>query len=362
MFVPLVHRCLYSFRAKPYREKYSKDTLINYGEGILHTLNLYREWYETNDFRADYICFDSLAYWGKAIAKENGIPSIALHTIQPFDLNDFETEGYLYLQPYANAFANREFFNRTLHIFSRVAYEKYGLAQEFSFVDLLSAKGDSNLVLVPDFMCKYRNSLDGNYYIFNPIMEEVTCESECSDIAKDADDIVIYISTGSIINNQEFLYKCIEASLLIPNCEVHISAGVNFDEILKKYGDYSQLFVYKFAPQKAILNRAKLFITHGGMNSVCESIYYKTPMVIIPFVNDEYLNAIMVEQNNFGEMLKLNVSEQQLFETISRVICDESIANSISDASELMKSTNALEEVLTYFQSVVQKKTINSNM
>lgn len=243
-----------------------------------------------------------------------------------------------------------------------IAYEKYGLAQEFSFVDLLSAKGDSNLVLVPDFMCKYRNSLDGNYYIFNPIMEEVTCESECSDIAKDADDIVIYISTGSIINNQEFLYKCIEASLLIPNCEVHISAGVNFDEILKKYGDYSQLFVYKFAPQKAILNRAKLFITHGGMNSVCESIYYKTPMVIIPFVNDEYLNAIMVEQNNFGEMLKLNVSEQQLFETISRVICDESIANSISDASELMKSTNALEEVLTYFQSVVQKKTINSNM
>ena len=98
------------------------------------------------------------------------------------------------------------------------------------------------------------------------------------------------------------------------------------------------------------------------MNSVCESIYYKTPMVIIPFVNDEYLNAIMVEQNNFGEMLKLNVSEQQLFETISRVICDESIANSISDASELMKSTNALEDVLTYFQSVVQKKTINSNM
>ena len=64
------------------------------------------------------------------------------------------------------------------------------------------------------------------------------------------------------------------------------------------------IFVYPFVPQLKILKSASLFITHGGMNSVNEALYYGTPMLVIPVGNDQPRVAQQIEDLHLGKYLK----------------------------------------------------------
>ena len=56
-------------------------------------------------------------------------------------------------------------------------------------------------------------------------------------------------------------------------------------------------------PQLEILQRAALFISHGGMNSVNESLFYGVPLVVIPQQMEQLLNGRMVERAGAGILL-----------------------------------------------------------
>ena len=63
-------------------------------------------------------------------------------------------------------------------------------------------------------------------------------------------------------------------------------------------------FVYPFVPQLEVLQKASLFITHGGMNSVNEALYYGTPMIVIPVGNDQPTVARQIETLYLGKYMK----------------------------------------------------------
>lgn len=63
-------------------------------------------------------------------------------------------------------------------------------------------------------------------------------------------------------------------------------------------------FVYPFVPQLEVLQKASLFITHGGMNSVNEALYYGTPMIVIPVGNDQPTVARQIETLHLGKYMK----------------------------------------------------------
>ncbi len=48
-------------------------------------------------------------------------------------------------------------------------------------------------------------------------------------------------------------------------------------------------------PQLEVLKQANLFITHGGMNSSSESLYFGVPMIVIPVMGDQPIVAQRIE-------------------------------------------------------------------
>src|SRR5699024_11773708 len=62
--------------------------------------------------------------------------------------------------------------------------------------------------------------------------------------------------------------------------------------------------VQKFVPQLEILQKADVFLTHSGMNSVNESLYFGVPMVVFSQHSEQRLVAEQVIKTGTGGELK----------------------------------------------------------
>lgn len=326
-------------------ENIDRFTLLNCAEGILLTSKNYLDDFEKNADKPDLIIFDSMAYWGKMIAEKHKIYSISLITIQPFTHKNFIDYAYQYLSTYSSKFKDSQSFLRSLHIFQEIAKSKYNLSNEFVYDDLLCATGDQNLVLMPKSFCKFFESLNVSFKGFSPLID-----FKSKNINKEKS---VYIATGSMINDIEFLTQCINI-LLNLKIKIHVGAGKFARELKQKFACFDNIYIYEFAPQLEILQNCSGFITHGGSNSICEAIYCKTPMVVIPFTNDEFLNAEMVTQCKIGLKLKNDSNEiaKNLKDYVEKLLKDRSFADNIEELSKEIDSS----KILNIIDEVINKK------
>ncbi len=114
---------------------------------------------------------------------------------------------------------------------------------------------------------------------------------------------VIYVSLGTILKGAgKFFRACMDA-FRDEDVTVVLSVGKDFD--IAKLGKIPKNFIAKnHIPQIAVLRQAGLFITHGGMNSVSEAMIHGVPMLVIPFVSDQPVNARQVEKLGLGKVLE----------------------------------------------------------
>ena len=60
-------------------------------------------------------------------------------------------------------------------------------------------------------------------------------------------------------------------------------------------------------------NNTRLFITHGGLNSVIEALYYGVPMLEVPLFADQFLNVnALIKKNMALKMDYRKISEKSL--------------------------------------------------
>ena len=146
-------------------------------------------------------------------------------------------------------------------------------------------------------------------------------KEEAFDFVK-GDRCVIYISLGTIVKGAtKFFQNCVECFRDV-NEDIIISVGKQFD-VKKLKNVPSNVHIYKSVPQIQVLKMADVFVTHGGMNSVSEALVAGTPMVVIPFVSDQPVNARCVEKLGVGKCLEYSkVTKEMLREFTNAVYYD----------------------------------------
>lgn len=140
---------------------------------------------------------------------------------------------------------------------------------------------------------------------------------------------VIYISMGTLLEGLEpFFNTCIDTFSDFKGVVVMAIGDRNDRSKIKKAPD--NFIIASYVPQSEILNEADVFITHGGMNSVHDAIYFNVPFVIIPHDKDQPMIAQrLTELEAAHRLLKEHVNVQSLKEAVTDVLLNEKYKHGI---------------------------------
>lgn len=68
----------------------------------------------------------------------------------------------------------------------------------------------------------------------------------------------------------------------------------------------------------------RLFITHGGYNSLLETSKAAVPMIILPLFSDQYANGYRAIRHGLGLMLnKFEIDSRKIAHTIETVLAND---------------------------------------
>ena len=251
---------------------------------------------EFKNFKPDVVYTDSVCFWGKLNAWKHNVPMVV--STSTFAFNQMSS-GYMKNSPkeMAGLLFGLPKISRELKKLKPYGYHVKNL---FS---LIQSDNNTDSVVYTSYRFQpYAESFSDHYTFVGPsVFSKVIPQ-------KEMERPLIYISMGTVINDRpDFYSKCI-AALKDLNVDVIISCGNAIDR--EKLGALpDNIKVYPYVDQLDILSKADAFITHCGMNSVSESLYMATPMVLYPQTGEQNAVARRVTEIGAGIMLKDDSSE-----------------------------------------------------
>jgi UDP:flavonoid glycosyltransferase YjiC (YdhE family) len=125
---------------------------------------------------------------------------------------------------------------------------------------------------------------------------------------------LVYMSLGSQIYHQPAMFRAV-----IEACEGRdVDLVLSVSDLLDVGGLGAlpkHVTAVRYAPQWSLLERARVFVTHGGANSVMEAVTCAVPMLVSPLCNDQFHNAHFVERAGLGVALDLRTARAEAIGT-----------------------------------------------
>lgn len=135
---------------------------------------------------------------------------------------------------------------------------------------------------------------------------------------------LIYASLGSVQNTKQEIFGAIAAACQDLDVQLVITHGGGMSAEAVQALPGSPLVV-SYAPQVEVLARTSLTITHGGMNTVLDSLSHGVPLVAIPITFEQPGTGARIRWTKTGEVIPLSrLSVPRLQTAIQQVLTDES--------------------------------------
>ena len=275
---------------------------------------------DMEQLKPDCIVADSMAVWGKAVAMKFGIPFVSSTTT--FAFNQYSAKimkrsmGELIQMIVSMPKINKDI--------KRLQEKGYPVK---SVLDIIQNDDNTHTVVYtsPEFQpCS--DTFSDKYAFVGPSIRPAA-----SEIEKKKDKLV-YISMGTVNNDMLTLYRRFIAALSKLDVQVILSVGNLVP--MEKFGNLPEhISVFPNVDQIAVLKKADAFISHCGMNSVNESLYFGVPLVMLPQTSEQGGVAERVAELGAGIKLKKD-NEASILEAVNTVLTDHSYrekAKAISD-------------------------------
>ena len=145
----------------------------------------------------------------------------------------------------------------------------------------------------------------------------------------------IYLSLGSLGSADVELMQRLIDTLGETEHLVVVSMGPRHDELRLA----ENMVGAEFLPQPAILPQVDVVITHGGNNTITESLYFGKPSVVLPLFWDQHDNAQRMHELGLGRRLDTYGHDPaELIEAIDSLLADVPLADRLGTISTRLQA------------------------
>jgi len=249
------------------------------------------------EFRPDVIVADPMAYAAPIVAARAGVPWAGVST----SLNPVVPDGW-----------ESELISTTSALPRAALFAEYGLRDaEFRVSDCLS-----KLLNVAFTTRELVGEPPPGVVLAGASLPLADRGDEGEGMELDERPLV-FMALGSQIFHQPRMFEIIikasrgqpwQLVLAIGDLRMEVPAGVR---------------VVAYAPQLALLRRARAMISHGGANSVMEALAHGVPLMISPICNDQPHNARFVAQAGAGVVCDLSRASVEEVQARLAMLCGE---------------------------------------
>jgi len=248
--------------------------------------------------RPTHVMFDSFAPWGRMVAQLLGLPAVAS---VPSILVNRAIDARYGSAPERPAEDPRLTANWCARFRARCHMRLLGyhLPEPLSAPELLQTYGDLNLVYTSRMFQPLAEQFHARRFRFVGPCCSFRPQEPSFPFDQLDDRPLVLISLGTVYGRPDLLRNCVKELAGGP-WQVIVAAGG--DSTLAD-GAPANAIVRTWVPQVEILRRTSAFVTHGGMNSVQEALYYGVPMVLLPQAADQFWIASRTAELGAGVIL-----------------------------------------------------------
>lgn len=248
---------------------------------------------EMRAWKPDCIVADSMAVWGKLAALKLGVPFVSSTTTFAFNQHSAKVMKQSVGELLGAIFA----MGKAQKSIKKLQAKGYPVKNALS---IMGNDNNTNTIVYtsPEFQ-PCADTFSDKYSFVGPSVRQLDYEVQKPDKKS------IYVSLGTVMNqNVPFFKNCIEA-LKDSGMDVIMSVGNVID--IAELGDIpANVLVERYVNQIEVLQQVDMFITHCGMNSVNEALYYEVPLIMYPLTKEEEGVAYRVNELGAGVYLKEN--------------------------------------------------------
>ncbi len=301
-------------------------------------------------FGADCVITDSLALAGRLVASKLNLPLIMLH---PTYVSNEHFSMCRFWPVYPD---NNPARAKGLAIADELT-EKYGV-KRLDVYEIFEGKGEFNIcTIAKDFQPAGPTFGDDTFFVGAQIMKRADSGSWT---APDNGKPLLYTSLGSLFNNWPEFYQMLFP--IVKDLDINVLCSIGKSIKPEDLGEIpANVTVMPFTPQLEVLEKTDYFITHAGVGSVMEALYFGVPAFCVPQMDEQVFTASRMCELKVasGMLTKPEVTEETLraglMELINNPIYKENAKKFEKDMHENGGCERAAQAVIDYMKKTYNK-------
>ena len=298
---------------------------------------------EMAELKPDVIVADSMALWGKAVAQKLGIPFVSSTTTFAFNRH----AAKIMKQGFGDLLKMLFAMPKISKQIKRLREKGYPVK---NILDIIGNDEHAHTIVytTPEFQpCS--ETFSEKFAFVGPSIRSATAKIEKKK------DKLIYISMGTVNHDMMAFYKsCISA---FGNTDYQVVMSVGNLVSVEALGTLPEtISVASDVDQIAVLKKADVFVSHCGMNSVSESLFFAVPLVMLPQTSEQKGVAERVEQ--LGAGIKLEKTDGvSVLHAVNQILSVDSYKENTGKISENFQNSSgakgAADKIMQVCEDVV---------
>ncbi|MEK7867661.1 MAG: nucleotide disphospho-sugar-binding domain-containing protein [Planctomycetota bacterium] len=166
----------------------------------------------------------------------------------------------------------------------------------------------------------------------------------------------VYVSLGTVFNRRPQVFRRILDAHADGRCQLIVSAGGAY-EALRAGGVPGHVLLFPRVPQVEVLDRVDAVVSHGGNNTVNETLAAGRPLLVMPVGGEQGDNACRVEHLGAGLRADLKRSPaEEIGAKVRRLLEEPSFARRARECADALAKTDGPGTAARFIERVASTR------